>query len=50
MIYGFLVLVYDVLTLIFLLMRAELEAFYRVFVPPRLKPVTGEIVLVCADI
>jgi hypothetical protein len=45
--YSFLVLMYDVLSLIFLLIKAGLEAFYRVFVPPLLKPVAGEIVLVC---
>jgi hypothetical protein len=45
--YSFLVLICDVLSLIFVVIKAGLEAFYRVFVPPLLKPVAGEIVLVC---
>ncbi|XP_023714665.1 epidermal retinol dehydrogenase 2 isoform X2 [Cryptotermes secundus] len=44
--YSFLVLIYDVLSLIFLVIEAELEAFYRIFIPPRLKSVAGEIILI----
>jgi hypothetical protein len=46
-IYSFFVLVYDVLSLIFLVIKAGLEAFYRAFFPPYPKPVVGEIVVVC---
>jgi hypothetical protein len=45
--YSFLVLIYDVLSLIFLAIEAELEAFYHIFIPPRMKSVAGEIILVC---
>jgi hypothetical protein len=45
--YSFFVVMYDVLSLIFLMITAGLEAFYRVFIPPRMKFVAGEIVLVC---
>jgi hypothetical protein len=45
--YSFLMLIYDVVSLIFLIIEAELEAFYHIFIPPRMKCVTGEIILVC---
>ncbi|KDR12385.1 epidermal retinol dehydrogenase 2-like [Zootermopsis nevadensis] len=45
-VYSLLVLIYDVLSLIFLIIKASLEAFYHVFFPPHQKSVGGEIVLV----
>jgi hypothetical protein len=49
-VYSLLVFIYDVLSLIFLIMKAAIEAFYHVLFPPRQKSVGGEIVLVSNEI
>jgi hypothetical protein len=46
-VYSLLVMVYDIFNLIYMVMRAGIEAFYHVFIPPRQKSVRREIVLVC---